>query len=67
MLKLWCCFRPPGIDPSRALRGNLLPGAMPGPGQCPLTIIKTTARFEAIEPRTIATIATFSGVEFYRP
>jgi hypothetical protein len=41
-----------------------LPGAMPGPAQCPLTNTKTVAQFEAIEPRTIATIAIFSSVRF---
>jgi hypothetical protein len=44
-----------------------LPGATPGPAQRPLTNTKTTAQIEAIEPRTIAIIAIFSGVEFYRP
>jgi hypothetical protein len=39
----------------------------PGTGQCPLTNIKITAQFEAIEPRTIAVIVIFSSVEFYRP
>jgi hypothetical protein len=42
-------------------------GSMHATGQCTLANIKTTAQFEAIEPRTIATIAIFSGVEFYRP
>jgi hypothetical protein len=34
------------------------------PAQCPLTNTKTVAQFEAIEPRTIATIAIFSSGEF---
>jgi hypothetical protein len=42
-------------------------GSMHATGQCTLTNIETVAQFEAIEPRTIAIIAIFSSVEFYRP
>jgi hypothetical protein len=47
--------------------GTVRDGSMHATGQCTLTNIETVAQFEAIEPRTIAIIAIFSSVEFYRP
>jgi hypothetical protein len=48
-------------------RYTVLPGAMPGPEQCPLTNIRTGAENEAIKPRTIVNIAMSFSVELYRP